>query len=693
MVSRALPTPRASRRSVAILAALGLLAASQGLAPKPVRAASGVSVTIAPGQIQIENEVVRRVWRDTGASFRTASLRDLRTGREWVGPAGSNDFSLSTPKPLKFTSSDFSLDSAEQAPLAGGGVRVTMHLSGPLLFSIDQIVDAYPGIAGFRQQLVVRPAAALVVSSYSLGEITTPEALRPVGQTFHSGSDWRDEEDWEPRIQIGGEDTPRAGRSDWRVQTAGPRGGPYEVNGEWISGRAEDGSGLFIVPERVNLPSSRVSLKDGRLAADAIVHKDIIGFGPIESEIHAENPTGLPIRNRVIRRAIALEPAFVGLSTSADDEAWQHTKYLRAAGWDYPLGIEFNTNTIDDDSLPSNSPDGAKDSVDQAKFFQLLPKVAGMGIETFIFDDGWQQNSGDWEPDPSRFPQGFGPVRQALEERGMRLGLWMSPMSFHPNSTAFRLHPTWACIPVGLGTGLANATPLGEVLLGGSAEAGIGVWNPNGPSQNGKMIKDLEAKITRAITHESVTRGPSWFQNGSPDPNVLLHNLWLVAPYVPTYSIGQAVASGKLSKYSVDYVMAVALPSHMTFWADPTPLTTEQVQRIRFWTDLYKGIRGELAEAVVYPSGPDPMSGNNWAALQAWNHDTQRGYLFAYRQASDAERVEIPIRGLIPSAVYRVTDVVTGAHLGEFLGSALAPGLFVKAPTRNSARVIRIERV
>ena len=67
----------------------------------------------------------------------------------------------------------------------------------------------------------------------------------------------------------------------------------------------------------------------------------------------------------------------------------------------------------------------------------------------------------------------------------MDLGLWMSPLAFHPNSRAFRENPLWSCVPVGTATGLANATPLGEAVLGGSAEAGIGVWNPDAISTSG----------------------------------------------------------------------------------------------------------------------------------------------------------------------------------------------------------------
>ena len=752
-------TPMPSRGSLrigfALLAIVGLLAAGQPAVAPPAQADPMLQIELSPDKVQIDTGTVSRKWRDTANfGFRTTAFLDKRNEMEWVAPGTSEEFTI-TVGALDFTSSDFAMDSVDRAPLPNGGARVTMHLSGPALFSVDYVVDAWPGLAGFRTRTIVKALAALPVTRYSMGELTTPFALAPTGQTFHAGSDWRDEEGWELQLQIGGEDTPRAGRSDWRVQTQGPKGGPYDQYGNWISARHDNGASAFVVSERPNLPSSRVSLAAGRVAAEADLTHDIIITGPIESDVHVENPTPVPVRHRIATalEPLALEPAFVGLSTGPDDEPWQHAKYLQAGGWSYPHAVTFNTNTIDDDRLPYNVPGGAKDDVDKQEFLRQLLVAEKLGIETFILDDGWQRNSGDWEPDLRRFPHGFPEIALALEKRGMRLGLWMSPLAFHPDSKAFRRNPTWSCVPVGTATGLANATPLGEQLLGGSAEAGIGLWSPDALSQNGRMIDDLQAKIERAIVeygaryfkfdfmvwvdcvnpmpsdmyryrelfvamvdrlhalhpdvtfqvdetndyrnwpYESVVRGPSWFQNGSPPPNLLLHNLWTVAPYVPTYSIGQATLGGSsLATFGVDYMMAMSMLSHVTFWRDLTNpvLTSEQVARIKFWTDLYKAHRDELGRTVVYPLLGDPAGGTTWSVLQPWNPDTQRGYVFAFRQNTSEASVTVQLRGIRAGESYTVTDVVTGASLGTVTGTQLQAGYVVSAPAAHSARILQI---
>src|SRR5688500_13902527 len=111
--------PRRLRTLVALGALLAVVTGTQAVAPRPVRAQTPLTVLIQPGKVQIQNNLVLRKWRDTGTGVRTTSFQDLRTGREWIGPAGSNDFTIRVG-PLTFTSSDFDLASVSQASLANG---------------------------------------------------------------------------------------------------------------------------------------------------------------------------------------------------------------------------------------------------------------------------------------------------------------------------------------------------------------------------------------------------------------------------------------------------------------------------------------------------------------------------------------------------------------------------------------------
>jgi hypothetical protein len=306
-------------------------------------------------------------------------------------------------------------------------------------------------------------------------------------------------------------------------------------------------------------------------------------------------------------------------------------------------------------------------------------------VDTFVLDDGWQAISGDWYPDSPehpeprwdgvpgstfapRFPDStFAAVREAIAP--MRLGLWMSPLHFNPASETYKAHPEWACAPAGHALAAYNTADPDS----GSNEAGIGQWSA-------AALPHVEARMREAITSwgveyfkldfiawldcagqgdlyqlreaftamldrlradhphvtiqidetndyrlfpfESVSRGPSWFQNGSPGPDRLLHNLWNLSPYVPTHSLGQHVLGGRAyEQHRVDTLMAAAMPSHITFFSDLRGLPDEVVAEAAPWLAFYRAHR-ELLGGMAHPLLEDPLAGG-WTALQPW--DARRG--------------------------------------------------------------------
>jgi alpha-galactosidase len=329
----------------------------------------------------------------------------------------------------------------------------------------------------------------------------------------------------------------------------------------------------------------------------------------------------------------------------------------------------------------------------------------------------------------------------------MDLGLWMSPMHFHTSSDAYRRRPDWACTPVGDGTaGLTALQP-----EDGSNEAGLGTWNAGAAG----LVDHVEGAVRRAVEEygatyfkfdflvwldcldaepadlyryreaflalldrlqaahpevtfqidetndyrlfpfESVYRGPSWFQNGTPASSQLLHNLWNLAPYVPGFSLGQHVLSNdeERAARSTDYLMAVALGSHVTFWDDLTELTPAQVATARSWVDLYKRYRDRLA-TFTFPLLDDPLPGDNWTALQPWDDEAGRGMVLVYRQDSPVAKRRVPLRGVDRTVLYRVRDVRTGRSLGAFSGHELrTAGLPVALPARFSAAVLSVDPI
>jgi alpha-galactosidase len=76
-----------------------------------------------------------------------------------------------------------------------------------------------------------------------------------------------------------------------------------------------------------------------------------------------------------------------------------------------------------------------------------LVKVAGdMGMDIFTIDDGWQQEYGENMVDPKAFPGGLDSIREAVEARGMRLGLWIPMAAIGLKTPDYVQHPEWAAL-------------------------------------------------------------------------------------------------------------------------------------------------------------------------------------------------------------------------------------------------------
>ncbi len=81
----------------------------------------------------------------------------------------------------------------------------------------------------------------------------------------------------------------------------------------------------------------------------------------------------------------------------------------------------------------------------------LANKVAPLGIERFVLDDGWFKGRrhdhaglGDWFVDEAIYPEGLDPLIDHVTGLGMEFGIWFEPEMVNPDSDLFRAHPEWA---------------------------------------------------------------------------------------------------------------------------------------------------------------------------------------------------------------------------------------------------------
>jgi alpha-galactosidase len=88
------------------------------------------------------------------------------------------------------------------------------------------------------------------------------------------------------------------------------------------------------------------------------------------------------------------------------------------------------------------------------KIVSLARSGREIGAELLVLDDGWfsrrrddTTSLGDWWVNRELFPEGLGPVAEAVRSEGLEFGLWIEPEMVSPESELYREHPEW-CLQV-----------------------------------------------------------------------------------------------------------------------------------------------------------------------------------------------------------------------------------------------------
>ncbi|MBD3377401.1 hypothetical protein GF406_20405 [candidate division KSB1 bacterium] len=92
----------------------------------------------------------------------------------------------------------------------------------------------------------------------------------------------------------------------------------------------------------------------------------------------------------------------------------------------------------------------------QERLLKEIEYAHQLGVDVFVLDDGWFDWMGDWNVNRDAFPEGLKPIKQKLDQYGMRMGLWLAPFCVDKKSRTFVQHPEY----------MARARD-GDVLKGG----------------------------------------------------------------------------------------------------------------------------------------------------------------------------------------------------------------------------------
>ena len=82
-------------------------------------------------------------------------------------------------------------------------------------------------------------------------------------------------------------------------------------------------------------------------------------------------------------------------------------------------------------------------NVQPKQVYDTLPTVKRLGFTWVTLDDGWQNDVGDWQLHPKKFPNGDADMKALVDrihQEGFKAQLWWSPLSAVPGSDLLRDH-------------------------------------------------------------------------------------------------------------------------------------------------------------------------------------------------------------------------------------------------------------
>jgi alpha-galactosidase len=368
----------------------------------------------------------------------------------------------------------------------------------------------------------------------------------------------------------------------------------------------------------------------------------------------------------------------------------------------------------------------------EKQFIDILAKN-GIRCDMWWMDAGWYpckgiwQNTGTWEPDPERFPNGLKAVSDQVHDKGMKMIVWFEPERVAGDSWLAKNHPEWLLGGTLLNLGNAEArtwlTDHIDTLL---AKQGIdyyrqdfnldplGFWRNNDTPDRQGITENLHVQGYLAYWDELRRRHPdmlidscasggrrndletmrravpllrSDYQWGSLDTTAGNQgHTYGLASWIPYFGQGvymnDEVVYCARSYMCPGFCVAADIRSDRMDWK----IYRQLVDQWREVADCYLG--------DYYPLAPYSLAADVWMVWQFNRPEQGDGLVQAFRrEKSDYESVRVKLHGLQADAVYALknldqTDAIqmTGRELME-------TGLPIAIATSPGSVLIKYSRV
>lgn len=359
---------------------------------------------------------------------------------------------------------------------------------------------------------------------------------------------------------------------------------------------------------------------------------------------------------------------------------------------------------------------------DLDRLLDLAQRAADLGVERFVLDDGWfgaRRNDyaglGDWVVSQDAWPNGLGPLVDAVTGLGMQFGLWFEPEMVNADSDVARAHPEWV-MSARPSEGVAGwpiearhqqvlnlAIPECYTYIRDQIDALLSEYaipyikwdhnrdlvEPGSQPDDGRPIVHEQTLAFYRLVDELKARHPgleieSCSSGGSRvDLGVMEHcdrvwvsdcidplerqqmNRWTMQ-LLPPELLGSHIASGASHTtgrvHSLSFRAGTALLGHLGIEWDLAQASEVELAELKQWIAYYRANRERLLSGdLVRVDVADPETLNVYGVVSP---ERDRATYFhattARPDSSPRPRVRLP--GLDPARRYAVRPVVVGAH-------------------------------
>lgn len=322
--------------------------------------------------------------------------------------------------------------------------------------------------------------------------------------------------------------------------------------------------------------------------------------------------------------------------------------------------------------------DRNRDASISAEFIRReIDAAQALGITHFQIDDGWQRGKSmnsanqegklweawtyeDWQPEPSRFNEGFAPVVEYAEKKGIKLGLWFNPSRTND-------YASWET-DAGIVSNLFKEFGIRFFKIDGidiptkKAEVNLRNFYQKVQEDTGhSVIFNIDATAGRRGGYFYLNEfGNIFLENRYTDwrnyfPYQTLRNLWMLSAYVPPeklqieflnkwrnddkYDKEDPFRPGNLP---FDYLFAITMMAQPLAWFEGSGLPAEAFE-IAELVKTYTSVQEDIHSGIILPIGDEP-SGTGWTGFQSIKDN--HGYFLIFREFNNKDQASIKVHDM-----------------------------------------------